>query len=82
MVTFLRPSVASHAAIYTARTNVVEHISHIYEEGELDERATCRNFRQVRFEGSREVSRSLPHYNRGTARLPAAVAQPQHYPTQ
>ena len=31
----------------TLRTNVVEHIKHIYEEGELQEEATCRNFRQV-----------------------------------
>ena len=29
----------------TSRTNVVEHIKHIYEEGELDEISTCRNFR-------------------------------------
>ncbi len=32
----------------TSRTNVVEHIKHIYEEGELDEISTCRNFQQVR----------------------------------
>lgn len=32
----------------TSRTNIVEHIKHIYEEGELDENSTCRNFRQVR----------------------------------
>ena len=37
----------------TLRTNVVEHIKHIYEEGELQEEATCRKFRQVRQEGSR-----------------------------
>ncbi len=37
----------------TSRTNVVEHIKHVYEEGELQEEATCRNFRQVRQEGSR-----------------------------
>lgn len=47
----------------TSRTNVVEHIKHIYEEGELDENSTCRNFRQVRIEGSREVARNIPHYN-------------------
>ncbi len=28
----------------TSRTNVVEHIKHIYEEQELDENSTCRNF--------------------------------------
>ena len=46
----------------TSRTNVVEHIKHIYEEGELDEISTCRNFRQVRKEGNREVTRQIPHY--------------------
>lgn len=48
---------------HTSRTNVVEHIQHIYEEGELDEKSTCRNFRQVRKEGNRMVSRSMPFYN-------------------
>lgn len=47
----------------TSRTNVVEHIQHIYEEGELEEQSTCRNFRQVRQEGSRTVARSIPYYN-------------------
>ena len=47
----------------TSRTNVVEHIKHIYEEGELDEISTCRNFRQVRKEGNREVTRQISHYN-------------------
>ena len=47
----------------TSRTNVVEHIKHIYEDGELDEISTCRNFRQVRKEGNREVTRQIPHYN-------------------
>ncbi len=37
----------------TSRTNVVEHIQHIYEEGELSQEATCRNFRQVQQEGNR-----------------------------
>ncbi len=47
----------------TSRTNVVEHIKHIYDEGELDEESTCRNFRQVRKEGNREVAREIPFYN-------------------
>lgn len=47
----------------TSRTNIVEHIGHIYEEGELDEASTCRKFRQVRDEGSRRVTREIPHYN-------------------
>ncbi|MBR1863278.1 MAG: virulence RhuM family protein, partial [Ruminococcus sp.] len=47
----------------SSRTNIVEHIKNIYEEGELEEQATCRKFRQVRLEGSRTVERELPHYN-------------------
>lgn len=47
----------------SSRTNIVEHIKHIYEEGELDEESTCRNFRQIRTEGNREVAREIPYYN-------------------
>ena len=47
----------------TSRTNVVEHIKHIYEDGELLEEATCRKIRQVRQEGTRMVEREIPHYN-------------------
>ena len=47
----------------TSRTNVVEHIKHIYDEDELDENSTCRKFRQVRKEGNREVAREMPFYN-------------------
>ena len=48
---------------HTSRSNIVEHIGHIYEEGELDEISTCRKFRQVRMEGNRQVTRELPFYN-------------------
>ena len=41
----------------------MEHIQHIYEEGELDEASTCRKFRQVRTEGNRQVAREIPYYN-------------------
>lgn len=47
----------------TSRTNVVEHIANIYAEGELSQEATCREFRQVRTEGTRQVARALPFYN-------------------
>ena len=47
----------------TSRTNVVEHIANIYAEGELGQDATCREFRQVRAEGNRQVARTLPFYN-------------------
>jgi len=29
----------------TSRTNALEHIKNIYDEGELDKESTCRNFR-------------------------------------
>lgn len=41
---------------------VNEHLQNIYREGELEEEATIRNFRIVRSEGSREVSRDILHY--------------------
>ena len=47
----------------SSRTNIVEHIHHIYEEGELEEQSTCRKFRQVRFEGNRQITREIPFYN-------------------
>lgn len=47
----------------TSRTNIVEHIANIYEEGELDRSSTCREFRQVQEEGTRSVSRNIPFYN-------------------
>ena len=46
-----------------SRTTIVEHIHNIYEEGKLEESSTCRNYRQVQTEGSREVSRTIPFYN-------------------
>lgn len=47
----------------TSRTNIVEHIANIYEEGELDRSSTCREFRQVQEEGTRSVSRNISFYN-------------------
>ena len=48
---------------HTSRTNVIDHINNIYEEEELDKNSTCRNFRQVRTEGNRRVTREIPYYN-------------------
>ena len=39
----------------SSRTNIVEHIKHIYKDQEMDDLATCRKFRQVRMEGGRNV---------------------------
>ncbi|MCO5234015.1 MAG: virulence RhuM family protein [Chitinophagales bacterium] len=52
------------AVLYqSSRTNVVEHIQNIYDEGELDKDSTCRKFRQVQLEGNRNVEREIPFYN-------------------
>ena len=40
-----------------------EHIQNIYDEGELEQKATSRNFREVRKEGSRTVARQILQYN-------------------
>lgn len=45
------------------RSTVAEHIANVFEEGELEQNRTCRKFRQVRMEGSREVEREIDHYN-------------------
>lgn len=45
------------------RSTITEHIANVFKEGELEQNRTCRNFRQVRLEGKREVEREIEHYN-------------------
>ena len=47
----------------TSKSNISEHIKHIFEEGELSQESTVRNFRTVQIEGNREVSREQVYYN-------------------
>ncbi len=47
----------------SSKANISEHISNIFTEGEVDAAATVREFRKVRREGSREVTRTLTYYN-------------------
>lgn len=47
----------------TSRQNIEYHITNIYESGELDQGATCKEILQVQFEGDRQVSRLYNHYN-------------------
>ncbi|MEI8044395.1 MAG: RhuM family protein, partial [Verrucomicrobiota bacterium] len=42
---------------------VSEHLQNIFASGELSEPATLRNFRIVRLEGARQVTRAVEHYN-------------------
>ena len=48
---------------HSSKSNISEHIKHIFEDGELVEEATVRKFRTVQIEGSRQVSREVTHYN-------------------
>ena len=47
----------------TSKRNVEMHIKNIYEEAELDEEPTSKDFFQVQIEGKREVKRSKKIYN-------------------
>ena len=47
----------------SSRTNIIEHINNIYSDEELDKNSTCQDFRQVRKEGRRTVTRTIPFYN-------------------
>ena len=43
--------------------NITMHIRNAFNEGELDEAATCKEFLQVQVEGSREVTRKVKFYD-------------------
>ncbi len=47
----------------TTPENVLIHLKNIYEEGELDQISTTKDFLVVRREGKRQVQRSIKHYN-------------------
>jgi len=57
-------SQAGLAELYqTTRQNITIHIQNIYEENELSDEATCKDFLQVQTEGNRQISRQVKHYN-------------------
>lgn len=47
----------------SSKANISEHITNIYEQGELVYGATVRNFRTVQKEGNRTVTRTLTYYS-------------------
>ncbi len=47
----------------TTPQNITIHLKNIFEEGELEEKATCKDFLQVQIEGKREVKRERQFYN-------------------
>jgi len=61
---------AAIAELYqTTPQNITSHLKAIYNEGELEVTATCKEYLQVQQEGSRKVSRSRKFYS-----LPAIIA--------
>jgi hypothetical protein len=46
-----------------AKSTISEHITNVFAEGELNEKATVRNFRTVQIEGDRSVEREIEYYN-------------------
>ncbi|WP_374294668.1 virulence RhuM family protein [Acinetobacter sp.] len=44
-------------------STINEHIKNVFDEGELDQNSTIRNFRIVQQEGDRSIEREVQHYN-------------------
>lgn len=52
------------ADLFGKDTNTIgEHLSNLFDSGEFERPATTRNFRVVRLEGGRQVSREIEHFN-------------------
>ena len=47
----------------TTPQNITIHLKNIFNEGELAERSTCKDFLQVKIEGKRKVERKQRFYN-------------------
>lgn len=47
----------------SSKANISEHTNNIYDQKELEESSTVRDFQTVRQEGKRQVMRNLTYYN-------------------
>ena len=57
-------SQAAMAELYQVTPQAItQHIRAVYEEGELDQNSTCKDYLQVQMEGARRVSRKRLHYS-------------------
>lgn len=56
-----RPQMAE--VFRTSTRNIGMHLDNVFGDGELDRTATMKDFFMVRSEGTRQVRRSVPHYN-------------------
>lgn len=55
---------AAIAELYqTKPQNITQHIKNIYTDGELEENRTCKNYLQVKTEGTRQIQRNTKHYS-------------------
>jgi len=55
---------AQMATLFGRDTNTIsEHVQNVFNERELNKSSTARKFRVVQKEGTREVARSIEHYN-------------------
>lgn len=45
------------------RSVITKHLANIYNDNELEKKATCAKFAQVQMEGNREISRKIEFYN-------------------
>ena len=55
---------ATMAQLYQVSPQAItQHIKAVYEEGEFEQKATCKDYLQVRFDGNREVKRQVLHYS-------------------
>ncbi|MDU7201244.1 MAG: RhuM family protein [Enterobacteriaceae bacterium] len=58
-------SQATMAELYQVTPQAItQHIKAIYQDGELEEKATCKAYLQVQNEGNRQVNRRTLHYSR------------------
>lgn len=54
----------SLAQLYqTTPQNVTMHINNIFQDGELEDISTCKDYLQVQTEGNRQIKRLTKHYN-------------------
>jgi hypothetical protein len=53
----------------TTKQNISLHIQNIFEEGELQEEATVKEYLTVQKEGSRNVDRALKYYSLDVIRI-------------
>lgn len=52
------------SVLYGVSTSAInQHIKKIYEDKELEEKSTIKNFLIVQYEGNRKISRNVIHYN-------------------